>query len=180
MSGSKEAPNHSHTPDYRYRLGVCTLFSVWVLSVVRGGRHYVCTASHPRPPDSSAFGPATLTEKLYSRKNVKRSDPRAWVCSLFHEHQWRKLLEGGESKGLNADYFFFFFEELHKKSGAPLFLVSGVWGSYITWPDQAECFHSWSRPDNLLLHSGWKSVRHTHFKAHHRLAKPLKLNLETY
>lgn len=65
-------------------------------------------------------------------------------------------MEGGESKRLNVVSFFFFFEELHKLSGAPHFY--GLWsvGPYITWPNQAECFHSWSRPDNLLHHSGWK------------------------
>lgn len=60
-------------------------------------------------------------------------------------------MEGGESKRSNVVSFFFFFEELHKLSGAPHFY--GLWsvGSYITWPNQAECFHSWSRPDNLLV-----------------------------
>lgn len=65
-------------------------------------------------------------------------------------------MEGGESKRLNVVSLFFFFEELHKLSGAPHFYGPWSVGAYITWPSQAECFHPWSRPDNLLHHSGWK------------------------
>lgn len=62
------------------------------------------------------------------------------------EEKKKKTAEAGESTGLNVVYIFFSSfrgaGELHKLSGAPFFNGLRREGSYITWPEQAECFHS--------------------------------------
>lgn len=92
-SGSTAAPDHFQTARLRRTVGGL-MSALRVRPVSSRVGDAVFTANRQLPPDSSALGPQTLTEKLKLTEMCKGIWPKGLSLLFFLKHQRRKEEEG--------------------------------------------------------------------------------------